>query len=459
VTSTMLGLFMQDAWTINNKLTVNLGVRTERERVPAYLVADDVPEFALNFPFSSKLAPRAGFAYDIKGDGNWKLGGSWGIFYDTFKLELPRGSFGGDKWLSYYYALETFDWPNLVSGANCPPVCNGTIIRGAPTATNPIGGIDFRHPSFGSDAIDPDLKPMKLQEASLTLDHQLNDVMAMGVRYVHKQVDRAIEDTGFLLPDGSEGYVIANPGEGITALAFTNPNVPLPTAVRDYDAVEFAFDKRLASNWSLRASYTWSRLFGNYSGLTQSDENGRTSPNVGRLFDYPAMMFQDGGTPALGPLATDRPHQVKGQFIYQFGFGTSLGLNQYMASGLPVSREVGILPPNNYPVNYLGRGSDGRTPMFSQTDMFVQHTFRMGDRGLQLSLNVLNLFNQDTAVGKFSTYHKTGTSGVLIDERAFYTGTQTISSLLGTVIPDPRFLMENSFQAPILARLGVKFTF
>ena len=85
---------------------------------------------------------------------------------------------------------------------------------------------------------------MRQQEATVGLDHQLNDVMALGLRYVHKQVDRAIEDTGFLLPDGSEGYVIANPGEGMTALAFTNPNVALPKAMRDYDAVEFAFDKR-----------------------------------------------------------------------------------------------------------------------------------------------------------------------------------------------------------------------
>ena len=46
-----------------------------------------------------KLAPRVGFAYDVKGDGKWKAYGSWGIFYDIFKLELPRGSFGGDKWL------------------------------------------------------------------------------------------------------------------------------------------------------------------------------------------------------------------------------------------------------------------------------------------------------------------------------------------------------------------------
>ena len=82
-------------------------------------------------------------------------------------------------------------------------------------------------------------------------------------------------------------------------------------------------------------------------------------------------------------------------------------MNQYIASGLPVSREIGIFPTSNYPVNYLGRGSDGRTPTFSQTDLFVQHTFKVGgNKGLQLSLNVLNLFNQDTAVGKYSTYQK-----------------------------------------------------
>ena len=31
-----IGLFIQDSWTINNRLTVNAGVRTEREQVPTY---------------------------------------------------------------------------------------------------------------------------------------------------------------------------------------------------------------------------------------------------------------------------------------------------------------------------------------------------------------------------------------------------------------------------------------
>jgi len=447
-----IGLFIQDAWTINSRLTINAGVRTERERVPTYTTQADVPEFGIEFGFADKLAPRIGFAYDIKGDGRTKAFGSWGVFYDIFKLELPRGSFGGDKWLEYYYTLDTPDWTTLAASASCPPACPGTLIRGP---------INFRFVSLDEQHQDPDLKPMRQQEATLGVEHQLNDVLALSVRYVHKQIDRAIEDTGALAPDGTEIYIIANPGENLAALAFTNPNVPNPKPVRDYDSVEFAVEKRLASSWYLRSSYLWSRLYGNYSGLSQSDENGRTSPNVGRLWDYPLMMFQDGGKAALGPLATDRPHQFKAQFIYMFGFGTSLGLNQFVASGLPVSREIGIYPPNNLPVNYLGRGSDGRTPVFSQTDLYVQHGFRIGgSREVQVSLNVLNLFNQDTATSKYSRYHKT--NGVRIpDEAAFYSGAVTLESLIASqnIIRDPAFLMDNAFQAPIQARLGVKFLF
>jgi hypothetical protein len=457
ISTTNIGLFAQDSWTINNKLTVNYGIRTERERVPTYTAGSDIPEFGVDFSFGEKLAPRVGFAYDIAGDGRWKAFGSWGVFYDIFKLELPRGSFGGDKWIDYIYTLDTYNWQTLVDGANCPPACPGTLLRTT----------DFRHPSFGSDAIDPDLKPMRQQEMTFGLDHQLNDAMSVGVHYVHKQIDRAIEDTGSLDADSNEIYVIANPGEGLTALAFTNPNVALPKAKRDYDSVEFAFEKRMRNNWYFRPSYLWSRLYGNYSGLSQSDEignattgAGRNSPNVGRAFDYPVMMFQDGGTAAYGPLGTDRPHQFKAQFIYQFGFGTSVGLNEYLASGTPVSREIGIYPTSNLPVQYLGRGSDGRTPMYSQSDVFVQHAFNMSSgRSLQVSLNVLNLFNQDTTVGRYATYQKV--NGVVPDEALFYTGRQTLASLITSqnVAKDPRFLMDQYFQLPIQARFGIKFLF
>ncbi|MEP6594005.1 MAG: hypothetical protein ABJC51_09950, partial [Acidobacteriota bacterium] len=376
---------------------------------------------------------------------------SWGVFYDIFKLELPRGSFGGDKWLEYYYTLDTSDWPNLLASASCPPACPGTLIRGP---------IDFRHPSFGSDSIQPGIKPMRQQEATFGLDHQLSDVIAVGVHYIHKQIDRAIEDTGSLDAAGNEIYIIANPGEGLTALASTDPVTALPKAKRDYDSVEFSLEKRFQNRWYVRSSYLWSRLYGNYSGLSQSDENGRTSPNVGRAFDYPLMMFKDGGQAAYGPLATDRPSQFKTQFIYQLPIGTSVGMNEYVASGLPVSREIGIYPTSNLPVNYLGRASDGRTPVYSQTDLFVQHSVKLGgSKQMQVSFNVLNLFNQKTAVSKYSTYQSV--NGVVPDEALFYRGQQTLEQLIVSqgVIRDPRFLQDNLYQSPIQARVGVSFRF
>ena len=137
-----------------------------------------------------------------------------------------------------------------------------------------------------------------------------------------------------------------------------------------------------------------------------------------------------------------------------------MGLNQYVASGLPVTREIGIYPPNTLPVQYLGRGSDGRTPVFSQTDALVAHNFRLGgQRAFQVSLNVLNLFNQGIAVSKNITYQYNG--GVTPDEAAFYTGRQTLASLISSqgVVQNPAFLMNNGFQAPIQARLGFKFLF
>jgi hypothetical protein len=457
VHSTGVGLFVQDAWTLANRLTINAGLRTEREEVPAYTTGPDIPDFGIKFGFGDKLAPRLGFAYDIKGDGRWKAFGSWGIFYDIFKLELPRGSFGGDKWVSYYYTLDAADYNTLV-GAGCPPACGGQLIRGP---------IDFRHPSFGSDSIEPNLKPMRSQEATFGIDHELNNVMAVSAHYVHKQLDRAVEDTGSLDDQGNEIYIIANPSEGLTASAFEGVSMPKPK--RQYDGVEFAFEKRLANRWFLRSSYLWSRLYGNYSGLSQSDESGRTSPNVGRLYDYPIMMFTGNGQPSYGVLATDRPHQFKTQFIYQLPIGTSLGLNEYVASGLPVTREAAVLPTSNYPVQYLGRGSDGRTPVFSQTDVYVQHEFRLGRNAIQLNATVSNLFNQRTPISKFSTQLRAG-NGLTFDQAAFYAGNVNFEQLIAAGVAaaqaagrasftDPRFLMDNDFQAPILARFGVKFIF
>jgi len=453
VKSNNWGLFIQDSWTIAQKLTLNLGLRTEQEHIPNFSQGPEYPQADIaEFGFGDKLAPRVGFSYDVKGDGNWKLYGSWGIFYDIVKLEMPRGSFGGDHWLEYYYTLDTPNWPSLAQGSACPPACEGRLIRGP---------IDYRHPSF--DYLEPNLKPYKLEEFAAGIEHELTAKMSLALRYVHKQIDVAIEDVGSLDAQGNEIYVIGNPGFGLadTAHVFADgTRVPFPKAKRDYDAVEGSFYKRMADNWSLRLSYLWSRLWGNYSGLGQADENGRISPNVGRNFDYPIMAFDETGNATFGLLPTDRTHQFKAQFIYDFPFNLTAGVNAYVASGTPVTREIAFLPPNNFPVQYKGRASDGRTPTFSQFDLYLQQSFKLGDnKAFQINVNVLNLLNQDTAVAKYQTENEGG-YGVDVTLDQFYRGvdTEALAAAQG-VLRDPRFLRNSEFQAPREIRIGVKFIF
>ena len=149
--------------------------------------------------------------------------------------------------------------------------------------------------------------------------------MSLGVRYVHKWLFRTIEDVGIFF-QGSEIYLISNPGEGLAvSMEPSVPSLITPKPVRKYDGLEFRLNKRFSGNWSGSASYLYSRLWGNYSGLASSDENGRVSPNVNRYFDNTIMNYDANGQPVYGPLQTDRPHNFKLNGVYDFKWGTTLG--------------------------------------------------------------------------------------------------------------------------------------
>jgi hypothetical protein len=477
--SNVLGFFLQDTWAASSKLTVNLGIRTEQEKVPAYTAANnDYGAYPIQFGFGDKIAPRLGAAYDLKGDGRWKIYGSWGMFYDIFKLNLAQGSFGGAKWIRYYYTLDTPDFASVNSNQACPPACSGTFIT----------SVDERLPSLSKTncygpCIDPNLKPMRSQEANIGLEHQLNGTSSVTFRYVHKQLDSGIEDTGSIDPNNNEAYTIANPGQGLTqtftplpcsatgitqcdAYMGANGIATLPKPKRNYDAGEIQYNRRLSHSWSLYTSYTLSRLYGNYPGLSESDENGRLAPNTGRIYDYPIEMMGTDGKPLYGVLPTDRTHQFKAQAVYLFKWGTSIGANYGLASGLPTGRMLSVIPGHSYPMYFAGRDSDGRTPALSQTDLFVQHEFKLGhsSKRFQVNMNVLNLFDQRIAINYVNTVQRAGVI-TPINETAFYAGQVNLQSVVnqavasGQMTVNQQFLLPSAFQDPRLIRFGVKFLF
>ena len=93
--------YIQDKWQPITRLSLNVGVRFEKEDLPSF------NGFAppINFGFGDKIMPRLGFAYDLTGDGKTKIFGSFGRFNDRLRFELPRGSFGGDFWHDDYFYI------------------------------------------------------------------------------------------------------------------------------------------------------------------------------------------------------------------------------------------------------------------------------------------------------------------------------------------------------------------
>jgi hypothetical protein len=459
-------IWLQDSWSVNNKLTINAGIRTENEMVPSYKQTADAID--IKFGFGDKIAPRLGFAYDLKGDGKWKAYGSFGYFYDITKLELPRGSFGGDHWINYYWTLDTYDWASIKCDEGRTG-CPGTFIeewdaRRSSNQPDPDLAAYFNRP--GMTGIDPAMKPVESGEFTLGMDHELNATMSFGLRYVHKWLFRTIEDVGLVLPDIGEIYIIANPGFGYTEVM--NPEYPsykTPKATRDYDSIEARLRKRLSNNWSAEISYTWSRLWGNYGGLASSDENGRTSPNINRYFDALYMSFDDKNQAVFGLLPTDRPHVVKAQATYDFNFGLSLGAFAIVQSGYPMTSQITW---QGYPVYYNGRGDLGRTPYYKNLDLNVSQEFKVGGRKrLVLNANLSNLFDLKTPLD-YSTYSP-WRSGVNPPDSTFYGGPWDPLAEVNkvraaannpTAIRDSDFYkVWNSFQGRRDIRLNVKFTF
>ena len=425
------GIYFQDKWQPIRRLTLNLGVRTEKEDVPSYNTAAGKGQ-PISLDFGKKIAPRLGAAYDPSGDGKTRIFGSFGLFYDRLRFDLPRGSFGGDVFRRDYFPILSTN----------PQFDYYTTARILGNFTDPIGGgnpstqgglsifqADFRIPSnippeqftalgLPIGGVDPDLKPFTQSEVTFGVERELSRLFVVSARFTRKNVENAVEDQANLGAFEAESYIIGNPGIG---LAFEQRQaagyVKQAEAQRLYRGLEIVLTKRLSSNYYFSANYTYSSLKGNYAGLANSDENGRTAPGVTRTFDYINNGFTALGEPDYGPLATDRPHYFKAYGGYTFDWfksktnETDVSFFTTIGSGTPQTTFVGIGATS---VVQTRRGDLGRTPVLSSSDLAISHKYRFGADNrykMIVDVNFSNIFNQH-GVTAFNTGRYINTTGL-----------------------------------------------
>jgi hypothetical protein len=467
--------YAQDSWTVGHGLTLDVGIRIEKESLPA---PDGSKVKSIDFTWGDKIEPRLGAAWDPTGKGKMKIFGSYGVVNDVMKLLIAQTSFGAQAYEQCTYPLgpdgTTAGYSNsdidlaYKGGRACP---NGAANTGANFANGqtPAGLVDKKSGVSLIENVNerpwepvaPGVKPYRQHEEVLGFDYQIKPGWAFEARYDRRRLDHVIEDASLSDVNWGETYTIVNPGEGVDstidgyatflaslgqaygfpgwafdANAFgTCTTCPAnPKAIRNYDGLELRLSMTPRRNLSAMFSYTYSSLWGNYSGLTTTDQSdggitGRNSPDTTRSFDEPFYYFGANGKSTDGPLPTDRPNVMKGYVYYTIPWfkrqNTTVGLFQTAYQGSPASSYIDLTAASNngpYEGTYVfGRGKwvdmttnaagaitlgtpyERRTPWFTQSDLNFAHQIKVGDhQAISFEATGLNALNQRNVTAYFA---------------------------------------------------------
>ncbi len=165
-----LAFFAQDTWRVTPKLTINYGLRYDIEftkQIDTVGVTDPLSGIALSagdiltaqdalnvqqgIPVDrNNIAPRFGFAYDLKGDGKTVIRGALGLFYDHPLLAIATNSDIGDASQQQQSVL-TAGSPAPTALLNAAQVFQGTVCNAA--SNNPLCPAGFTTPGVAPTAV------------------------------------------------------------------------------------------------------------------------------------------------------------------------------------------------------------------------------------------------------------------------------------------------------------------
>jgi hypothetical protein len=436
-------LYGQDSYKVLSNLSINYGVRWERQHV---LGRDASAGFALN----KNIAPRVGFVWDPTNTGKSKVYANYGRFYENIPQDINIRAFGGET--------QAFAYNFSQDPSNTIPLTT------TPSKSSLLGG--------SSEPVDPNLKGQYISEYLGGFEYELMPETTVGARVTYRTLGRVIED--FLVPS-TGNYFIANPGEGTLgqSLGFYDgvTTAPSPTAQRKNTQVELTLRKRHSNNWQFLGSYVWAKLEGNYDGTFQNS-TGQLDPNINSAFDYADFMVN-----SYGQLSNQHKHQVKGDASYVVTGGPLDGLNiggaLHWYSGLPLTAYGYSFAYSNWEYYLTPRGSLGYGPADYEVDLHIGYPFKLGSTAkANLLLDVFNVLNRQGATILDERYNlqKDGPCGGIPSnlcngDGGLLAAPNTVNAL--TQLPNvngsatnPDFLKAGAqFTLPRSLRIGLRLTF
>jgi hypothetical protein len=453
--STTVGGFVQDSWSIAQRVTVNAGVRYD---VQAMYGGNG----QLALVLGNQLSPRVGAIVDPLANGRMKFFFNVAKYYEQVPLNMLDRAFPPERRYTAVRVAPTTEGgtdgcdPSTVEGQRSGCTATQYLAGRSENSSNP--NRLFNGGKVENEPVDPNLKPQSSNEYVLGGEYEVLANTRFGTNYTHRNMGSVIED---MSRDNGNTYFLGNPNEGFAK--------DFPKPVRNYDAVTLYLNRTFADGWLAQASYTWSRLYGNYPGLFSPVTN-QLDPNILSDFDLISLLPN-----RTGLLPFDRTHSVKlfgaKEINFTNALSASIGMSYRGNSGTPINY-LGAHPEYGQDEAYvLPRGSGGRTPWVNTIDSNIGLNYRIGkDQVVSFTMDVFNLFNFQTTtrVDESYTFESIypvvgGKPGDVPNKVIINTddpvGDHENPTYLTADQVNPNFKQPNQYQAPRQFRFGIRYSF
>jgi hypothetical protein len=445
--------FAQDNWKVSPRLTLELGVRYDYEKLPMVqsnlvtAVSFFTPYAALNNHPSDKnnVGPRIGFSFDMFGTGQTVLRGGYGLYYGRILNGTVMGTIFGTGSPNGQFSL-----------ANTKPTASG-----APVFPNAFAAASTITPS--SFYFAPNLQNPSVQEFTLSVQQQIGKGTVFQMDYLGA-LGRTLPnflDTNLAPPETTQTVTVGAPtsaafGSGplpvgttyqiptfgtCTASAtcpyptgYINPNFSNITEVASnvnssYHALSVDISNRGIHGLVFDANYTWSHALDfNQNASSGTSTNTWLNPYANPRQNYGTSQFNVGNRFVGYVLYTIPGTKSGGPLKYALN-GWSINDTFQMQNGLPYTSTLSSGYNSSAALNATWNGAPlttaflpviglntNQVPRAIVDDLRLQKSFPITERAhLELSADMYNVANHENfSTSDFSTAaYKFSSTGVL----------------------------------------------
>jgi len=406
-----VGAFVDDAWSITDRLTLNLGLRFDHQDGNIL----DVEEIDAqrnetgnkikgidNVLVWNDISPRLGIVYQLTADKKTTLRANYGHYYEGMTLmtfyRMTQSAQVVDAYL-YNWDTEAYDIPFWT--------------------WNPLQGV----------AIGDNVKNSLCRQLSFGLTRELLPDLALELTFVYKYTNNFYswwntaaqwEPVAYYDEYGQKTITVYNQTTPVEDdfLTLINP----PEYKQKYRGLIIGIQKRLSNNWQLSSSFVWSKANGvsNLDQVYQGSRHGIQNPNMLINNNWDSL------------LQSDRTFMFKLQGSYFFPYDFVVSLNYTGQTGKPIARMIPVIGMNQgaFQVMAEPRGATSRLDPTHLLDLRAEKKFNLTGRfNLRIGVDIFNLLNTDAM-------------------------TQTV--IIGT---SPSFLMPDAIVAPRRFQVALRLSY